>query len=111
MLRLLALMAVVTAAIPIHAADADPEYNRAWRQKKCALYDGFQREAAARLNGGGLGTAFLEAQEAFIRSGCTERVKICPASPQELDFANIVSLQMMNAGATGSFLPFECRNG
>ncbi|WP_265517027.1 hypothetical protein [Nitratireductor luteus] len=109
MLRLLILMAAVTAAAPAHAADADPEYNRAWRQKKCSLYEGFQQEAAARFGGAGLGTAFLEAQEAFIRSGCTKRVKVCPASPQELDFANIVSLQMIYAGATGSFLPFECR--
>lgn len=109
MSRLFALMAILIIAAPAHAADADVEYNRSWRQKKCWLYEGFQQEAAARLGGAGLGTAFLEAQEAFIRSGCTERVKVCPSSPQELDVANIVSLQMMNAGATGSFLPFECR--
>jgi hypothetical protein len=34
---------------------------------------------------------------------------VCPRSPAELAMADVMSAAAVNAGATGSFLPFACR--
>ena len=45
--------------------------------------------------------AFNQQEDAFIASGCTERIYVCPHSKAELAYANLMSIKMMNAGATG----------
>ncbi|WP_048649384.1 hypothetical protein [Nitratireductor soli] len=99
------------SALAQEAATSDGGGDRAsgWPAKKCLLFRQITDEALARIGVEGMGPAFLEKQERFIASGCLMRIAICPTAPKELDYANLVSLQMMNAGATGSFLPFACR--
>ncbi len=80
-----------------------------WPAVKCERYRQAWADVLARRGTDGLGPAFLERHEAFLASGCTARADVCPRSPQELELANILSLRAMNAGMTGSFLPFACR--
>ncbi|WP_143589760.1 hypothetical protein [Thalassospira mesophila] len=78
-----------------------------WSEKKCELFTKFGTEQGAT----GLGQAFLARQDQFIQSGCVARIHVCPTSQGELDYANRMSLLMINEGATGSFLPFLCDQG
>lgn len=71
---------------------------------------GFLRDVLAQRGPAGLGAAFLDRNEAFIASGCTARRMSAPRTKQELEVANILSPKAMNAGMTGSFLPFACRD-
>lgn len=81
-----------------------------WPAVKCERYRKAWTDLLAQRGTKGLGPAFLERHEAFIASGCTARADVCPRSKQELEAANVVSLRAMNAGMTGSFLPFACRD-
>jgi hypothetical protein len=92
------------------AADAQQATPRDWPAQKCELYRKAWQDVLAQRGSAGLGAAFLERNEAFMASGCSTRPDVCPRTPQELDVANILSLKAMNAGITGSFLPFACRN-
>lgn len=79
-----------------------------WPEKKCRLFKEFKAGILAQLGTKGLSEAFLRAQDDFISDGCLAQPSICPVSAEEIEFSNLLSLQMMNAGATGSFLPFSC---
>lgn len=81
-----------------------------WPAVKCERYRKAWQDVVAQRGTEGLGQAFLERNEAFIASGCTAKADVCPRSPQELAVANILSVKAMNAGMTGSFLPFACRD-
>ncbi|WP_339781683.1 hypothetical protein [uncultured Thalassospira sp.] len=80
-----------------------------WAAKKCQLFTRFSLDEAK--NNGDLGKAFLARQDQFIQSGCVARIHVCPTSQSELDYANRMSIFMINQGATGSFLPFLCDQG
>ncbi|MCR4268834.1 hypothetical protein, partial [Nitratireductor sp. ZSWI3] len=94
------------SAFIVHAAPTGSALS--WPEEKCRLFKAFKEDALARLGREGFSASFLETQERFIAEGCTMRLAVCPQAPKELDYANLVSLQMINAGATGSFLPFSC---
>ena len=79
-----------------------------WTEKKCTLYQQFRDQTQAPLKQDDLGAEFLQNEAAFVASGCTARSYVCPISAAELKYANTMSLLMMNAGATGSFLPYAC---
>ncbi|MFO1151667.1 MAG: hypothetical protein U1E62_25105 [Alsobacter sp.] len=80
-----------------------------WPAVKCERYRKAWADLLARRGDAGLTPAFLERHEAFLASGCTAQADVCPRTPQELEVANILSLRAINAGMTGSFLPFACR--
>jgi hypothetical protein len=101
--------ALVLALVPSGACaqgGARPD----WPAVKCELYRKAWADLLAQRGTTGLGPAFLERHEAFIASGCAARADVCPRSKEELEAANILSLRAMNAGMTGSFLPFACRD-
>ena len=81
-----------------------------WPTVKCELYRKAWQDVLTQRRTEGLGAAFVERNEAFIASGCKAKGDVCPRTPQELEIANVLSLKVMNAGVTGSFLPFACRN-
>lgn len=83
--------------------------NTAWQAEKCARYRAAWDEALKRFGHEGLGRAFLDRHQAFIDSGCTARADVCPRSRSELDMANTLTLRALNAGMSGTFLPFACR--
>jgi hypothetical protein len=91
-------------------AAAQDRTRQDWPAEKCRLYGKAWQDLLAQRGSAGLGPAFLERNEAFIASGCTARADVCPRTPEELDIANLLSVKAMNAGITGSFLPFACRN-
>lgn len=80
-----------------------------WPAVKCERYRQAWADLVARRGTSGLGPDFIEKHDAFLASGCTARADVCPRSKQELEVANVLSLRAMNAGMTGSFLPFACR--
>lgn len=104
---LCAAFALLASQVGVKAQDSTrPD----WPAVKCELYRKAWQDVLAQRGSAGLGEAFIERNEAFIASGCTARADVCPRTAQELAVANILSLRAMNAGMTGSFLPFACRD-
>ena len=99
---------VAGALLALIVAQPAPAQQRSWPEEKCARYAEAWTEAQARFGRQGLSREFFDAQGAFIASGCRSRASICPASPQELDIANAVTIAAMNAGMASSFVPFRC---
>ncbi len=82
---------------------------RSWSEEKCFRYQKAWIELVRRSGKEGLGTEFMDRHNAFIDSGCTTVADVCPRSPRELDVANVMTIQAMNAGMASTFLPFACR--
>jgi hypothetical protein len=85
------------------------EKARSWAEVKCARYAQAWSEALKRKGTHGLGTEFLDRHNAFITSGCTAAIEVCPGSAGELAMANILILASYNAGMGSTFTPFVCR--
>lgn len=81
--------------------------SRPWAEEKCLRY----REAwagAVQLRGtAGLSAEFLAAHDAFLASGCRERAA-CPRNPNDIAMADLMAVAGVNAGISGTFLPFRC---
>jgi hypothetical protein len=80
-----------------------------WSEVKCTRYKEAWSQALQRKGSRGLGTAFVERHDAFLASGCTADVAVCPRSEEELAMANLMILASMNAGMASTFAPFSCR--
>lgn len=105
----LALAAALLLGLVGTGARAQESAQPDWPAVKCERYRQAWADILARRGREGLGPDFLERQDAFLASGCTARADVCPRSPQEMAVANALSLRAINAGMTGSFLPFACR--
>lgn len=86
------------------------ETQRTWPEEKCFRYGKAWNDVLQRWGTKGVSSEFLSSHNAFIEGGCSERANVCPRSDRELEFANILSIAAINAGITGSFLPFACRD-
>ena len=106
MLALLAFLSQMASAATVSAPEGQAQ---GWVEVKCARYKSAWADALARRGTRGLGKAFLDAHEAFLASGCTERTDVCPRTSEELDIANMMVVAAMNAGAASTFPPFFCR--
>jgi hypothetical protein len=87
---------------------AGPAQAQDWPAEKCRRYGEAWSAATQRLGTAGLSPGFLAAHAAFIASGCRERAA-CPRSPAEIAMADTMTLLALNAGMSGTFLPFICR--
>jgi hypothetical protein len=95
---------------PVSLASAMTQgVDRSWPEEKCLRYKRAWEQAKLRLGLEGLTTQFQERHDAFIAGGCQAKADVCPRSAKDFDFANIMTLQALNAGMSGSFLPFSCR--
>lgn len=103
-----ALLLVWLALAP-HAPALAQEPDGNWPAEKCARYKRAWEQAKQRLGVDGLTPQFQERHETFIAGGCLTRADVCPRSAKDFDVANIMTLQALNAGMSGSFLPFSCR--
>jgi hypothetical protein len=104
---LAASMAFMTLSGVSPALSQDGQ-GQSWPEVKCARYRQGWTEALARRGKQGLGQEFLDNHEAFLASGCTAPIDVCPRSEAELDFANIMVILAMNAGTASTFPPFRC---
>ncbi|SMF76203.1 hypothetical protein SAMN06265365_13228 [Tistlia consotensis] len=98
------LCATLPGAAPRAASDAGLD----WLARKCRLYADAWAHVRESLGPDDLGAGFVSSNDAFIAQGCRKRVAVCPRSRLELQVADVLTLAMANAGATGSFLPFSC---
>jgi hypothetical protein len=99
-LLICALLAILLPAAPAAA--------RSWTEEKCDRYAAAWSEAARRQGLAGLSTGFLAAHDRFIASGCRDR-SACPRSRAEVAMADLMTVLALNAGMSGTFLPFICR--
>jgi hypothetical protein len=94
------VLAALLAAAPAPAQD--------WPAEKCRRYAQAWEAAGPRPGTAGVSAEFLAAHAAFLASGCRER-RTCPRSPPEIAVADRMTLLALNAGMSGTFLPFICR--
>jgi hypothetical protein len=85
------------------------EKARSWTEENCVRYAKLWSEALRRKGTHGLGTEFLDRHNAFVASGCTAAIEVCPRSADELAMANILVLASYNAGMGSTFTLFACR--
>ncbi|MCA0400379.1 MAG: hypothetical protein LCH38_06140 [Proteobacteria bacterium] len=107
-------MALMLAFVPAAFAEekrrsGEAEKERSFAELKCQRYQKAQAEARSRLGTRGLGEAFVAAHQSFLDSGCLARAEVCPVSPEEFRFANMMVVLGMNHGLSGTFFPFACR--
>jgi hypothetical protein len=116
-IRALALAALIAAASPTQAGEAQsqaspesaPALNEpGWRAEKCARYRAAWTQALTRFGRAGLSDAFVERHDAFLARDCEPPREVCPRSKEELALANVMVLRAMNAGAPSTFPPFAC---
>ncbi len=81
-----------------------------WKQQKCVLYERAVGDAFDILGHDGFTQGFLDANGAFIESGCVTQGAVCPATDIEYDFANLLTIMTMNEGMASTFVPFGCRD-
>ena len=112
--RLIAILAGL-AVTPLWAQsdpDADtnkpPEHSDTWTEQKCALYALIFKGALALQGHDGLSNRFLSSNQRFIDAGCTGERTLCPDSPEEFKFADLLTLMTMNEGMASTFVPFGC---
>ncbi len=99
MIRILPVLALLLAT---------PAPARDWPAEKCHRYSEAWSAATQRLGTEGLSPGFLAGHAAFIASGCRER-GVCPRSRTEIAMADLMTVLAVNAGMSGTFLPFICR--
>ncbi len=99
MLRLLPLFMLLSAG---------PAAARSWTEEKCERYSHAWAEVEQRQGTQGLSGPFLAAHAAFLAGGCRERAA-CPRTPQDYARADLMTVLALNAGISGTFLPFICR--
>jgi hypothetical protein len=87
---------------------ASPAVAQDWPAEKCRRYSDAWEAAVRHPGTEGLSPAFLAAHAAFLDSGCRERAA-CPRSTAEIAMADTMTLLALNAGMSGTFLPFICR--
>jgi hypothetical protein len=80
-----------------------------WPAEKCRRYSHAWHDALIHPGAKGLGKDFLSAHSAFISAGCAGPREVCPRSPEELEMANTMTMLALNAGMSGTFLPFARR--
>jgi hypothetical protein len=99
------LLALTATDAPVLAQPAE---RPAWSEVKCAHYRSAWSHTLERRGNRGLSPHFLTDHQAFLDSGCQDKGRAWPRSPEELAIANIMVILAMNAGAASTFLPFHC---
>lgn len=87
---------------------SQPAGAQGWTAEKCGRYARAWAEASARIGTEGLSRPFLAAHQGFVASGCRRRAA-CPQTPADRAMADVMTIAALNAGISGTFLPFLCR--
>ncbi|MET3898171.1 hypothetical protein ABIB57_002117 [Devosia sp. UYZn731] len=95
---------------PDVSAAQDDTALSAWQAEKCHVYRQSWEKALGFFDTENVSQAFISQNETFMASGCTAQPVVCAQSRQELDIANALTIQKMNAGAASTFMPFRCQN-
>ncbi len=80
-----------------------------WSAQKCSFYGKAWRDLLTHVGREGISADFIARNEAFIRSDCTDRSDICPATRQEGELVNKLTMATMNFGTASTFVPFVCK--
>ncbi|MHA7773700.1 hypothetical protein [Roseibium sp. M-1] len=78
------------------------------RVRRCAYYRELVEVAFENIDRAKLGARFLAEHEAFIDGGCFADKAVCPATPAELAFADILTMMTVSANMGSTFTPFRC---
>lgn len=106
---------IATALVPLlsvmHTAGMAQDSGRsAWQVEKCRVYQESWNKALDLFGTDNVNYNFIAQNENFIASGCTTQLAVCPQSNREIEIANALTIELMNAGTASTFLPFRCES-
>ena len=81
------------------------------RIRRCAYYGELVQIALKNISRSALTPAFFAKHEAFIRGGCFADKAVCPTTPAELAFADLLTMMTVSANMGSTFTPFRCPDG
>jgi hypothetical protein len=83
------------------------------RARRCAYYRELVDVALEKIGRDKLDPDFLAGHEAFIAGGCFAGKAVCPVTPPEFAFADLLTMMTVSANMGSTFTPFRCpqRNG
>lgn len=112
MMRATLFLILVATCLPASAwAQDDQGYDgRTWSEEKCVRYERAWNDVMKHRGNAGISAEFTDANAGFIAGGCTGERNVCPRSAGEFEVADLLSIAGLNAGITGSFMPFACRD-
>lgn len=81
------------------------------RIRRCAYYGELVQVALKNIGSSKLTPAFVAEHGAFIEGGCFADKAVCPRTPAELAFADILTMMTVSANMGSTFTPFRCPVG
>jgi hypothetical protein len=109
-MRLAAAALIFSLALPSAQPSRaqQPTGKRSWAEEKCRRYKRDFFEALRRWGPADVTGAFIDANKAFIDSGCESEAKICPQTARERELVDVLAIRVVNEGMSTTFLPFAC---
>ena len=103
-------MALVAVAAVFSQASAE-ETREQKRAKRCAYYQEIVRVAFENVSRSQMRPGFVAEHDAFIEGGCFAAKAVCPKTPAEFAFADILTMMTVSANMGSTFTPFRCPAG
>ncbi|MEE4015796.1 hypothetical protein V1T76_27285 [Roseibium sp. FZY0029] len=104
------LLAFVAAATMCCLASAE-ETREQKRVRRCAYYQEIVRVAFENVSRSQMRPGFVSEHDAFIAGGCFAGKAVCPKTPAEFAFADILTMMTVSANMGSTFTPFRCPAG
>jgi hypothetical protein len=101
------LLGVVAAAAMCSPAFAE-ETREQKRARRCAYYQEIVRVAFENVSRSQMRADFIARHDAFIEGGCFADKAVCPKTPAEFAFADILTMMTVSANMGSTFTPFRC---
>ncbi|TYC67220.1 hypothetical protein FMN63_14085 [Stappia sp. BW2] len=105
--RLLAFVAVAVMSSLAFAAETHEQK----RARRCAYYQEVVRVAFENVSRSQMRPGFVAEHDAFIAGGCFAGKAVCPKTPAEFAFADILTMMTVSANMGSTFTPFRCPAG
>ncbi|GAB2185081.1 hypothetical protein LAB1_23900 [Roseibium sp. LAB1] len=108
---LLALLLAVAATMALSSHAAAEETREQKRARRCAYYQDIVRVAFENVSRSQMRPGFVAEHDAFIAGGCFAGKAVCPKTPAEFAFADILTMMTVSANMGSTFTPFRCPAG
>lgn len=100
------LLAVITGLTLLSQAHSETWEER--RIRRCGYYREVVRVAFENVDSAGMRPEFIAGHEAFVAGGCFAGKAVCPKTPAEFAFADILTMMTVSANMGSTFTPFRC---
>ncbi|MEW4458022.1 hypothetical protein FIU93_26160 [Labrenzia sp. THAF35] len=108
---LFALPLALVAVSAVFSQVSAEETREQKRARRCAYYQEIVRVAFENVGRSQMRPGFVAEHDAFIEGGCFAANAVCPKTPAEFAFADILTMMTVSANMGSTFTPFRCPAG